>query len=90
MEMFAVKKETVEKLKRQGLKAGDIAVSAAMNTISSDNSLRVSVGVGLLQGLKYRGNLKRGIKAGVATMGVMVGIDIVTNVASNWEIIKKQ
>lgn len=90
MEKITITNEMVEKLKRQGIKVADIAVTSAMNTIANNNSLKVSVGVGLMQGLKYRGNFKRGVKAGVTTMGVLVGIDVVTNVAGNWELIKKQ
>lgn len=83
-------KETVEKLAKKGKAAGDIALSSAMRQISNQQTLNVAVGVGLIQGLKYNGNFKRGVKAGLVTVGVYAGMNAVTNVAENWDYIKKQ
>lgn len=81
-------KMKVDALKRKGVKAIDIAVNSAMGTISHDGTFKLAATVGLVQGLKYSGNFNRGIKAGVTTMAVMVSIDVVRNVANNWEVIK--
>lgn len=90
MEKFTVTNEMVGKLKRCGLKAGDIALSAAMTQIGDRATAQIAIGAGIMQGLKYRGNFKRGIKAGLVTYGVIAGTNAIMNVASNWDVIKKQ
>lgn len=89
MENFTITKETVEMLKRKGKLIGDIAVSSVMKEIANETTVKMGVGVGLLQGLKYNGNLKRGVKAGLTTVGVVAGMNAVMNIASNWDNIKK-
>lgn len=90
MEKFTVTNEMVEKLKRCSLKAADIAVSAAMKQMGDKATTQIAIGAGIMQGLKYRGNFKRGVKAGLVTYGVIAGANTVMNVASNWDLIKKQ
>lgn len=79
----------VDALKRKGAKAIDIAVSGAMKQASDKGTIQLAVGVGFIQGLKYNGNLVRGMKAGAVTVGVLAGVNAAANVAHNWEVIKK-
>lgn len=89
MEQFTVNKETVEKLKRRGLVAADVAISAAMKQMADEKTVIWSAGIGLIQGLKYNGSLKRGIKAGLTAHGVIGGVNAMWNVARNWDKISK-
>lgn len=89
MENLQMNKEMVEKLKRKGLVACDIAISSAMKQMADPATAKVAVGIGLYQGLKYRGNFKRGLKAGLVTYGVMAGFNAIGNVAEKWDDIKR-
>lgn len=90
MDNITFTNEMVGKLAKKGKVAADIAVSSAMKQVSNQQTLNMAIGIGLIQGLKYNGNFKRGIKAGLATMGVFAGANAVKNVAENWDYIKKQ
>ena len=48
----------------------------------------ISLYLGLNQGLKYKGDLNNGIKAGVATMATISAVAGVYNVVANWDTIK--
>lgn len=89
MEKLTITNEMVENIKRKGAVMGNIALNAAMKQMADKSGVQLAVGVGLVQGLKYRGNLKRGIKAGLVTYGMMAGINAVVNVADKWDIIQK-
>ena len=54
--------------------------------IDEDN-LSIAGFVGLYQGLKYNGNLKRGITSGLVTLAVFSTIDGVRTVTKNWKTI---
>lgn len=86
---FNISGEKMETLKRKVKFVGDIACKAAAVTLQSEQTLKWSAGIGLIQGLKYNGNFKRGLKAGLATAGVMAGINVISNLANNYEEIKK-
>lgn len=88
METFKVSKEKMEVLIDKAKIVGDIAMDAAMKQIGDQKTITLALGVGLIQGLKYNGSLKRGIKAGLATMGVVAGANVVMNIAKNWDVIK--
>jgi len=49
----------------------------------SPDTLFAGAAIGLYQGLKYNGNLKRGITAGLTTCAVIAGITGITTVAEN-------
>lgn len=89
MEDFTIKKETVENLKNKGKTIGDIAVGAAMKQIADPATISLGLGVGLIQGLKRNGSFKRGVKAGLTTVGVFAGANIIMNVADKWDVIKR-
>lgn len=61
---------------------------AALSQLKNEDTFVVGVGVGLYQGLKYNGNLVRGVKNGVATMLVLSAATGVLNVMQNWDKIK--
>ena len=42
-----------------------------MNQLEQDWVIGTAAGIGLMQGLKYNGSIKRGVKASAATLGVM-------------------
>lgn len=68
--------------------AGKVFVGTFGKQIVTSETLTTSAAIGILQGLKYKGDFKRGIVAGVGslvTQGVISGI---VNVAQNWDSIK--
>lgn len=65
----------------------NIFVDSAMKQISDENTIMLAAIIGLSQGLKYNGNLKRGVKAGAATLMVLGSVNGVANVLKNAEII---
>lgn len=76
------------KLQRQATIIKEIAIGSAKLVLEDERSYALAGTVGLIQGLKYNGSLNRGVKAGVSTMGVMVGVNIVRNIVGNFEGIK--
>jgi hypothetical protein len=76
------------KLQRQAKVIGSIAAQSARVILEDEKSYALAGTVGLIQGLKYNGSIKRGMKAGVATMSVMVGANIIQNLVHNIDVIK--
>lgn len=81
--------EVVEVIKKKAIKAGDIAIEAAMHQMADESAVTLSVGVGLFNGLKRTGDLKTGVKAGLTTYGLIGGLNAIYNVARRWDEIKK-
>jgi exosortase/archaeosortase len=79
----------VKKLKRKAKRIGYITIGSVLKQISDGATLSLGIGVGLIQGLKYNGSLKRGIKAGLVTVGVVASVNVVRNIADNWEAINQ-
>ena len=79
------KEETLVKAKLIGksFKAG------FMRSVTDKRTLEGAAAVGIVQGLKYNGSLKNGIKSGVAVAGVTGVLNGVLTVAENWDLIKK-
>lgn len=82
-------KEKVESLKRKWNVVKDIAVESATKQMADVKTFQYAAGVGLWQGLKYRGSVTQGLKAGVATIVVLNGVNIVSNLIRNADAIKK-
>lgn len=76
------------KLQRQAMIIKEITIGSVKLVVEDERSYALAGTVGLIQGLKYNGSVKRGIKAGTATMGVMVGVNIIRNIVGNYEEIK--
>lgn len=81
--------EGKNKLQRQATVIKEIALSSAKVILEDEKVYALAGTVGLVQGLKYNGSFKRGAKAGLATMGVMIGANIVRNIVSNIDVIKE-
>lgn len=77
-----------EKLKRQVNTLGRIAVKSAGLQLKQGHTYVTAGTVGLVQGLKYGGDFKRGIKAGIVSVGVLATVNAVANVAEKWDYIK--
>lgn len=76
------------KIKRKAKIIGDITKQSVIGTLQNEQTYIISAGVGLMQGLKYNGNFKRGLKAGLATTGVLVGTNVIRNIAINVDAIQ--
>ena len=66
----------------------DIAVESAIAQIQDVRTFKWAAGVGLYQGLKYKGSLGQGMKAGLATIAVVTGCNIVSNLINKIDEIK--
>jgi hypothetical protein len=77
-----------EVLKRRFGVIKDIVVGSTIAQLQEVRTWQVAAGVGLWQGLKYKGNLGQGLKAGVATVVVMAGVNAVSNAIKNIDDIK--
>ena len=90
VEMKGTEKKMEDKLKSAMKKTGkglNVFGAAFVQQVLDTNTLIGGVGVGLIQGMKYNGNIERGIKSGlgyVATIGAMNGV---LNVVTNWDTI---
>ena len=62
-----------------------LSVSSQVRDVKAHTSAAT---VGLVQGLKYNGDLKRGIKAALVTEVVYLGTRLTNNIVTNWEVIK--
>lgn len=82
-------KNKMEKYKGKAMIIGEIVGKSTKVVLEDSKTYGLAVGVGLMQGLKYNGSIKRGTKAGLATVGAMVGANIIQNVVINIEAIKK-
>ena len=53
------------------------------------NTVTIAAVAGVYQGLKYKGSIKNGLKASLATFVVFGTANAVVNVVTNWELVKK-
>ena len=58
-------------------------------TLSNPLTYAAAGSVGLQSGLKYKGDVKQGSKAGLATAAVLAGIDVAGNIIANMDVIKE-
>lgn len=64
-------------------------IGGAKSQLKQEWVYSMAVVVGLSQGLKYTGSLKRGIIGGAATLGAIAVANGVYNVVSYWDELKK-
>lgn len=62
---------------------------AALSQLKQEDTLIMSVGAGLYQGLKYTGNFKRGLKTAVTVAVVLASVNGIQNVITNMDKIKE-
>lgn len=89
--IFDVKPEGTreEIIMRKAKFVKNIVVGSALKQLEDSRTYQLAAGIGLYQGLKYKGSLKEGVKAGLATIMVVAGVNVVSNIASNADDIKK-
>jgi hypothetical protein len=77
--------------KRLGkLKVGvSLFYQSAKKQMLSEDTILISAGVGLYQGLKYKGSFKQGIKAGLATMVTIGAVNGFLNFVEHKDKIKE-
>jgi hypothetical protein len=66
----------------------EIAIKSAMTQLQDPRTYQFAAGIGLWQGLKYRGSLGQGLKAGLAGLIVVTGCNVVVNLVRNSDDIK--
>ena len=86
METSGTKEEVI---KRRAEMIKDIAIDSALGQLQDVKTFQWGAAIGLYQGLKYRGNLSQGIKAGIATIAVVTGCNVISNLINNIDEIKK-
>ena len=84
-----MEKEKIESLKRKALVVKDLSVASAMEQLRNPKTITYAAAACLYHGLKYNGSFKRGIRAGLATMGAFVGAKVVTDLLQHGDEIKK-
>jgi hypothetical protein len=77
-----------EALKRKMELVKDIAVESASSQLADPRTYQFAAGIGLYQGLKYKGNLGQGLKAGLAGLLVVTGCNVVVNLVRKYDDIK--
>lgn len=76
------------KIQRQAQLIFNIAKESSKVVLEDDKVYVLAGTIGLVQGLKYNGSFIRGTRAGVATMGAVIGTNIVRNIVVNIDEIK--
>jgi hypothetical protein len=89
IDVETTKNERMEVFKRKAEAVTEIVVGSFEAQLKDPRTFQFAAGIGLYQGLKYRGSLKQGLKAGVAAVGVMASCNAIVNIINNYEDIKK-
>ena len=76
------------KSKRRAKIIKKIVTSRSEAVLTNPENYIWSGAIGLMQGLKYRGDLKTGIKGAVGGLGTILLVDVLANVAINSDEIK--
>ena len=77
------------KIKRKAKVIGEVVSMSIKGTLNDPWTYGAGASVGLNQGLKYKGDFKAGTKAGLATVAVLTGVNVVGNIILNKEVIKE-
>lgn len=75
----------MKNIKLKAIAHGQTFGEAVKNQATDDGTLMVALGLGLIQGLKYNGNFKRGLTTAAVIIGTYSAINGVVNVARNWK-----
>ena len=76
-------------IKRKAKVIGEVVSMSIKSSLNDPWSYAAVASVGLNQGLKYKGDFKAGGKAGLATLAVIAGVELVGNIIVNKEVIKE-
>ena len=76
-------------IKRKAKVIGEVVNMSIKGTLNDPWTYAAGASVGLNQGLKYKGDFKAGGKAGLATVAVIAGVNVVGNIILNKEVIKE-
>ncbi len=68
---------------------GKVFIGGVKRELQEEWLWGMAAGIGLYQGLKYKGNIKTGIAGGLAVLVVVAGANGVYNVVAHWDKIKK-
>lgn len=84
------KKESIKmtQISKTAKVVGKVFMAGFKTQLAEESTLATGVTIGVMQGLKYNGNVKRGVKAGLATVGVFATANGVKSVMSNIDYIK--
>lgn len=74
------RKMKINKKLKEAKLVGKIFVKGVINQATEPTTLMWAGAIGLIQGLKYKGNLKRGLISGTTTLGVFGVLNGVSNV----------
>lgn len=77
------------KIKRQAKVIGEVVSMSVKGTLNDSWTYAAGASVGLNQGLKYKGDFKAGTKAGLATVAVVAGVNVIGNIILNKDVIKE-
>jgi len=78
----------VNKYVRKAKVAADLFMEAAGKSVGDPTTIETAATMGLWNGFKYKGNLKRGVASTVTTFLVIGGVHGTINVITNWDEVK--
>ena len=84
-----VKKEGFDKLKKRVKVTGKLFKDGFVEQVTDPKTITSSALVGIQQGMKYTGDVRRGLKAGAVTLWVLGAVNGTVNVLVNASKIKK-
>lgn len=82
-EIRSEREETSLKFKRQVRRIREISIGSLMVQAQAPGTYTVALTVGLVRGLRSESTFKSGMKAGLVTYGVVLGTNVVFNLAKN-------
>lgn len=68
---------------------GGVILESIHKQLVAPETYGIAVAIGLAQGLRYNEDVKRGVKAGLYTVGFIVGTNVVFNVANNLSVLRR-
>jgi hypothetical protein len=65
-----------------------VFIGGAKEQLKQQWTIGAAAGIGLAQGFKYNGSIKRGVTGGIATLAVLAAANGFSEVMYNWDKIK--
>ena len=82
-------KENGSGIIRKAKVAGKLFFDGTKEAAVAPNTINTAAVMGLVQGLKYKGNLKRGAQGTLATVVILSGAKGIENVVREWGQVKR-